>query len=74
MRTRPTLIAAGAVALAASLIALPTAHAATAPGGTFVDLQNFAAGEPDHIDPNLTSTLVGFGPVPSFQVWKPSMK
>ena len=59
MRTRPILIAAGAVALAASLIALPTAHAATAPGGTFVDLQNFAAGEPDHIDPNLTSTLVG---------------
>ena len=34
-----------------------SAHAATAPA--FIDCQLFAAGEPDHIDPALTSTLVG---------------
>ncbi len=33
--------------------------AAAADGGVFVDLQNFAAGEADHIDPALTSTLTG---------------
>ena len=34
-----------------------SAQAATAPA--FIDCQLFAAGEPDHIDPALTSTLVG---------------
>ena len=34
-----------------------SAHAATAPA--YIDCQLFAAGEPDHIDPALTSTLVG---------------
>jgi ABC-type oligopeptide transport system substrate-binding subunit len=34
-----------------------SAHAATAP--TYIDCQLFSAGEPDFIDPALTSTLVG---------------
>ena len=49
-----------AVALGASaLIAAGSVVPANAAGKEFIDLQNFAAGEPDHIDPNLTSTLVG---------------
>jgi oligopeptide transport system substrate-binding protein len=37
----------------------PAAAETPADGGVFVDLQNFAAGEADHIDPALTSTLTG---------------
>jgi oligopeptide transport system substrate-binding protein len=58
MRTRTTA-ALGAFAVAAGLLAVPATAATTSGGGTFVDLQNFAAGEPDHIDPGLTSTLTG---------------
>ena len=61
MRTRATLIAAGALAITAGLIASP-ALAATKKAvkeAPFIDLQNFAAGEPDHIDPGTTSTLTG---------------
>lgn len=32
------------------------------PGGVLTDLQNFAQGEPDHIDPALTSTIQGSQP------------
>ncbi len=31
-------------------------------GGTLVDLQNFAQGNPDHIDPGLSSTILGSQP------------
>ena len=61
MRIRTPLLAVGVAALAASLLA-PSAMAAAkkkAAGPVFVDLQNFAAGEPDHIDPALASTLTG---------------
>ena len=59
MRTRATLIAAGALAITAGLIASPALAATKKKPVVFVDLQNFAAGEPDHIDPALTSTLNG---------------
>ena len=66
MRIRSTKVRAGAAALLViGLAAGPAAHAATKKstknlgGATFVDLQNFAAGEPDHIDPALASTLTG---------------
>ena len=60
MRTRHA-VAIGATALAVFAGTVPAAHAATKKpaGAVFVDLQNFAAGEPDHIDPHLTSTLTG---------------
>lgn len=58
MRSR-SLIVAGATALTISLAAGPALSATKTSGPTFVDLQNFAAGEPDHIDPGLTSTLTG---------------
>ena len=47
------ILAALALAVGGNVVA---AHAA-AP--TYIDCQLFAAGEPDHIDPALTSTLVG---------------
>jgi len=60
---RSTLLSAGAAAIALALAgsaASTTAGAATKPAGAvFVDLQNFAAGEPDHIDPQLASVLTG---------------
>ena len=61
---RSTLLSAGVAALALTLTAgssFGAAGAATkkSAGPVFVDLQNFGAGEPDHIDPQLTSTLVG---------------
>ncbi len=57
---RSTIIRAG-VLVALGALALPAtpAFSATTPKQNFVDLQNFAAGEPDHIDPALTSTLTG---------------
>ena len=60
MRTRHSL-AIGVTALAVLAGVVPTATAATKKptGGVFVDLANFSAGEPDHIDPGLTSTLTG---------------
>ena len=59
MRTRHSL-AIGVTALAVLAGVVPTATAATKkPKQVFIDLQNFAAGEPDHIDPGLTSTLTG---------------
>ncbi len=59
MRTRHSL-AIGVTALAVLAGVVPTATAATKkPKQVFVDLQNFAAGEPDHIDPGTTSTLTG---------------
>lgn len=59
MRTRHSL-AIGVTALAVLAGVVPTATAATKkPKQVFIDLQNFAAGEPDHIDPALTSTLTG---------------
>ncbi len=59
MRTRHSL-AIGVAALAVLAGVVPTATAATKkPKQVFIDLQNFAAGEPDHIDPGLTSTLTG---------------
>ena len=60
MKVQKLSVRATALAAAVALIAggsVMTAHAATAP--TYVDCQLFAAGEPDHIDPALTSTLVG---------------
>jgi oligopeptide transport system substrate-binding protein len=48
------VLAALALAVGGNVVA---AHAATAP--TYIDCQLFGAGEPDHIDPALTSTLVG---------------
>ena len=48
------VLAALALAVGGSVV---SAHAATAP--TYIDCYLFAAGEPDHIDPALTSTLVG---------------
>jgi oligopeptide transport system substrate-binding protein len=59
MRTRATLIAAGALAITAGLIASPALAATKKKPVVFVDLQNFAAGEPDHIDPAITTTLTG---------------
>ena len=58
---RKTLLGASAAGLALTLAIGGTATAATkkSTGAVFVDLQNFAAGEPDHIDPQLTSTLTG---------------
>lgn len=59
MRTRST-IALGVAAVAAFASVGPVATAATkAKPKVFVDLQNFAAGEPDHIDPAITTTLTG---------------
>ena len=48
------VIAAVGLAVGGTIV---SAHAATAP--TYIDCYLFAAGEPDHIDPALTSTLVG---------------
>lgn len=60
MRNKSSMAAAGALAIATAMLAAPVATAATKSSGpVFVDLQNFAAGEPDHIDPALTSTLTG---------------
>jgi oligopeptide transport system substrate-binding protein len=59
MRTRATLIAAGALAITAGLIAQPALAATKKKPIVFIDLQNFSAGEPDHIDPALTGTLAG---------------
>jgi oligopeptide transport system substrate-binding protein len=67
LRIRSTHLRAGAAALLViGLAAGPAATAATKKpavkdlgGASFVDLQNFAAGEPDHIDPGTTSTLTG---------------
>lgn len=39
-----------------------TGDGAPRPGGSIVDLQNFAQGEPDHIDPALASTIQGSQP------------
>jgi oligopeptide transport system substrate-binding protein len=51
---------AGGAALAASLVLSVNAGVAQAQAkGVFIDLQNMAAGEPDHIDPHLTGTLTG---------------
>ena len=59
MRQRSTLLAAGALAVAAGLLSSPAFAATKTSSKPFIDLQNFAAGEPDHIDPALTSTLTG---------------
>ena len=48
------LLAAVGLAVGGTIV---SAHAATAP--TYIDCQLFSAGEPDFIDPALTSTLVG---------------
>ncbi len=59
MRTRHSL-AIGVTAIAVLAGVVPTATAATKkPKQVMVDLQRFAAGEPDHIDPGITSTLDG---------------
>jgi oligopeptide transport system substrate-binding protein len=58
LRTRHSL-AIGVTALAVFAGIVPANAAAKKPKQVFVDLQNFAAGEPDHIDPGLTSTLTG---------------
>ena len=55
---RSTLLRVGALA-ALGTLAFPTLPAIGQAKQNFVDLQNFAAGEPDHIDPALTSTLTG---------------
>jgi oligopeptide transport system substrate-binding protein len=52
-------IVAGGAALAASLVLSGTPGATAQGKGVFIDLQNMAAGEPDHIDPHLTGTLTG---------------
>ena len=60
MKARPHLLRAGVLATAAVVSIGGAAGAASKSSGpVFVDLQNFAAGEPDHIDPALTSTLTG---------------
>jgi ABC-type oligopeptide transport system substrate-binding subunit len=48
-----------AVLAVLALAAGGTVVAANAAAPAYIDCQNFAAGEPDHIDPALTSTLVG---------------
>ena len=58
MRTRHSL-AIGVTALAVLAGVVPATAATKKPKQVFVDLQNFAAGEPDHIDPATTSTLTG---------------
>jgi oligopeptide transport system substrate-binding protein len=58
LRTRHS-IAIGVTALAVLAGVVPANAATKKPKQVFVDLQNFAAGEPDHIDPGLTSTLTG---------------
>ncbi len=55
---RTTLVAGGAF-LALTLGFSATAVAQAQSKSVFVDLQNFAAGEPDHIDARTTSTLTG---------------
>jgi oligopeptide transport system substrate-binding protein len=59
MRTRTPLFTAAALAVAAGLLASPATAATKKKKQVFIDLQNFAAGEPDHIDPALTGTLTG---------------
>jgi oligopeptide transport system substrate-binding protein len=58
LRTRHSL-AIGVTALAVLAGVVPANAATKKPKQVFVDLQNFAAGEPDHIDPATTSTLTG---------------
>ncbi len=55
-------IAAGsaiALSLVGATVLSNTAQAAQSKSSVFVDLQNFAAGEPDHLDPRTTGTLTG---------------
>jgi len=48
-----------AVLAALTLAVGGTVVSAHAAAPAYIDCQNFSAGEPDHIDPALTSTLVG---------------
>ena len=59
MRQRSKFLTAGALVVAAGLLSSPVLAATKTSTKPFIDLQNFAAGEPDFIDPGLTSTLTG---------------
>jgi oligopeptide transport system substrate-binding protein len=48
-----------AIALTLALSTTATTVASAQSKSVFIDLQNFAAGEPDHIDPRTTGTLTG---------------
>jgi len=59
MKVKSLSVRVVAVAAASMLVIGGATYSANAASTTFIDCQLYAAGEPDHIDPALTSTLVG---------------